>query len=260
MISPPKILLEAGLLIVVVVLIMRQRQSGHKTFVGLFTAICVLVNILFYYLAAWPLYISFGDSERLPISSLHLLVWFEIGKWALLAYFISCFVAVAQEMHPLPGFEVLRRGCRPWVILSVGLTGGLLITLFFYAVSYAEHYFGFLEVVPWSYLKDNDLYMKLGVWGGVRNLAGEEILTRLGIQTVTLYVFAKHKWAPVAAILVSSLYFEFWHNGFRDLMFLNFTASVGFGLVYQKFGYESAALSHSVSDCLALVVLPRVLF
>jgi membrane protease YdiL (CAAX protease family) len=146
------------------------------------------------------------------------------------------------------------------VILGAGITGGLLTTMLFYSVSYAEHYVGFLDVVPWPYLKDNDLYLKLGLWGGLRNLAGEEILTRLGVQTVTLYLFIKHKWAPMAAVLVSSLYFECWHNGFRDLMFLNFTASVGFGLIYQKFGYESAAIAHSVSDCLALVVLPRVLF
>jgi hypothetical protein len=260
MISPSKIFLEALLLVVVIVLVLRQRTSTHRTFVLVFTAICSVLNILFYYLAAWPLYLSFGESERLSISNLHFLVWFDIIKWALLAYFISRFAATAQEEQPLPGFELLRNRYTLWVILSAGVVGGFLTTMLFYSVSYAEHYVGFLDVVPWPYLKGNDLYLNLGFWGGLRNLAGEEILTRLGVQTVILYLLARYRWSPVAAILVSSLYFECWHNGFRDLMFLNFTASVGFGIVYQKFGYESAAISHGVSDCLALVIVPRVLF
>jgi hypothetical protein len=260
MINPSKLFLEALLLFVVIILVRRHGKPTHKIFVLVFSVICFVLNILFYYLAAWPLYLSYGESERLPIPSLHLFVWFDIVKWAALAYFISRFAVGAQEKQSLPGFEVLRNRYKPWVILTAGIAGGLLTTVLFYSVSFAEHYFGFLDVVPWSYLKDNDLYLKLGLWGGLRNLAGEEILTRLGAQTVILYLFVRRKWAPVAAILVSSLYFECWHNGFRDLMFLNFTASVGFGLIYQKFGYESAAISHSVSDCLALVVAPRVLF
>jgi biotin transporter BioY len=260
MISPSKIFLEALLLVVVIVLVLRQRKSTHRKFVLVFTAICLVLNILFYYLAAWPLYLSYGESERLPIFNLQLLVWFDIVKWGLLAYFISRFVVIAQDEQPLPGFELLRNRYKPWVIVSAGVVGGLLTTALFYSVSYAEQYAGILDVVPWSYLKGNDLYIKLGLWGGLRNLAGEEILTRLGVQTVILYLLAGYRWAPVAAILVSSLYFECWHNGFRDLMFLNFTASVGFGIVYQKFGYESAAISHGVSDCLALVIVPRVLF
>ena len=260
MISPSKVFLEALLLVVVVVLALRQHKSAHRTFVSVFTAVCFVLNIVFYYLAAWPLYLSFGESERLPISSLHHLVWFDIIKWVLLGYFVARFAVAAQEEKPLPGFELLRNRYKPWVILSAGIAGGALTTTLFYGVSYVEHSVGFLDVVPWSYLKDNDLYLKLGLWGGLRNLAGEEILTRLGVQTVILYLLAKYKWAPVAAILVSSLYFEFWHNGLQDLLFLNITASVGFGLIYQKFGYESAAISHSVSDCLGLVVVPRVLF
>jgi hypothetical protein len=258
MISPSKILLETLLLVVVISLIRRQGRSTHGTFVVIFAGITFVLNVLFYYLAAWPLYLSFGESETLQLSSLHLLVWFDIAKWTFLAYFISRFVAVAQEEKALPGFELLRNQHKLWVMIVAGIIGGILTTTLFYSVSYAEHHLGLLDAVPWPYLKGNDLYLKLGLWGGLRNLAGEEILTRLGVQTVVLYLLAKHKWAPVAAILLSSLYFEFWHNGFRDLMFLNFTASLGFGLVYQKFGYESAALSHCVSDCFALVIIPRV--
>jgi hypothetical protein len=33
---------------------------------------------------------------------------------------------------------------------------------------------------------------------------------------------------------------------------------VALGYVYQRFGYDSAALSHSVSDWMGLVVIPNV--
>jgi hypothetical protein len=260
MISPSKVFLELLLLAVVVVLLRRQGKSSHRTFVLWFTGITFVLNVLFYYLAAWPLYASFGQSEGLPNSALHVLVWFDIVKWAVLAYFLSRFVLEVPDQTQAGGFLILRQRQRRWTIAVAGIVGGLLTTTLFYSVSYLEHYLGFLEVVPWSYLKDNDLYAKLGLLGGLRNLAGEEILTRLGVQSVLLHLLAKHKWAPVFAILLSSFYFEFWHNGFRELTFLNFTASLGFGFVYQKFGYESAAISHSVSDWIGLVVVPNVFF
>jgi hypothetical protein len=258
MISPSKVFLELLLLAVVIVLLRKQGTSSHRTFVLWFAGITFALNVLFYYLAAWPLYASYGQSEGLPDSTLHFLVWLDIVKWAVLAYFLSRFVVEVPHRTQAGGFLILRQQQRRWTIAVAGIVGGLLTTTLFYSVSYAEHYLGFLEAVPWPYLKGNELYAKLGLWGGLRNLAGEEILTRLGVQSVFLYVLAKYKWAPVFAILLSSLYFELWHNGFRELNFINFTASLGFGFVYQKFGYESAAISHSVSDWIGLVVIPNV--
>jgi biotin transporter BioY len=260
MISPSKIFLELLLLVAVIVLLRKRQKSLSQMFVLLFALITFVLNVIFYYLGAWPLYVSYGQSERLPYSMLHFLVWFDIIKWVALAYFFARFTIEVPDKAQSGGFLILRQPQKWWMIIVVGIVGGLLTTILFYLTSYAEHYVGFLDVVPWPYLKDNDLYLKLGLWGGLRNLAGEEILTRLGVQSVLLYLFAKYKWAPVAAILLSSLYFEFWHNGFHDLNFLNFTASLGFGFLYQKFGYETAALSHSVSDWLGLVIFPRVFF
>jgi biotin transporter BioY len=258
MISPSKVFLELLLLAVVIVLLRKQGKSSHRTFVLWFTGITFALNVLFYYLAAWTLYASFGQSQGLPDSTLHLFVWFDIVKWAVLAYFLSRFVVEVPELTQAGGFLILRQQHQRWTIAVAGIVGGLLTTTLFYSMSYLQHHLGLLDVVPWPYFKGNELYIKLGLWGGLRNLAGEEILTRLGVQSVLLYVLAKHKWAPVFAILLSSFYFEFWHNGFRELNFLNFTASLSFGFVYQKFGYESAAISHTVADWLGLVVIPNV--
>lgn len=246
------------LLAVVIILLRKRGKSLHRKFVLWFAGIAFLLNVVFYYVACWPLYSSYGQTEGLPNSTLHLLVWFDVVKWAVLAYFLARFVLEVPDQTVSGGFLILNQQDSYWRIVVAGIVGGLLTTTLFYSISYVQHYLGLLDVVPWPYFKDNELYIKLGLWGGLRNLAGEEILTRLGVQSVLLYVLAKHKWAPVFAILLSSFYFEFWHNGFRDLHFLNFTASLGFGFVYQKYGYESAALSHSVSDWMGLVVIPNV--
>jgi hypothetical protein len=188
------------------------------------------------------------------------MVWFDIVKWAVLAYFLSKFALATSDDVQGGGFQLIKRQ-RSWVtVLVAGLAGGLLAVFLFYSLSFLEVRIGVMGEVSWKFLKESDLYFNLGVWGGLRNLTGEEILTRLGVQTLTLFALRKYAWAPLVAILASSLYFEFWHNGFRDLYFMNFTASMVFGLVYQKFGYESAAISHCVSDWLALVVIPRLLF
>jgi uncharacterized membrane protein YozB (DUF420 family) len=260
MADPLKIALEMLLLFAAIALLWKRGAAKHHTFILWFTAVAFVLNIVFYYLGAWPLYASYGQSEGVPTSRLHLMVWFDIVKWAVLAYFLSKFALATSDDVQGGGFQLIKRQ-RSWVtVLVAGLAGGLLAVFLFYSLSFLEVRIGVMGEVSWKFLKESDLYFNLGVWGGLRNLTGEEILTRLGVQTLTLFALRKYAWAPLVAILASSLYFEFWHNGFRDLYFMNFTASMVFGLVYQKFGYESAAISHCVSDWLALVVIPRLLF
>ena len=92
MISPAKILLELLLLAAVITLVRKQSKSQRRSFALWFAGITLILNALFYYLAAWPLYSSFGQSQGLSASTLHLLVWFDIIKWVVLAYFLSRFV------------------------------------------------------------------------------------------------------------------------------------------------------------------------
>jgi len=260
MISPAKIFLELILLVAVIVLLRNQGKSQHRSFVLWFAGITFALNILFYYLAAWPLYSSFGQSQGLPSSTLHSMMWFDIVKWGVLAYFCAKFVLNVRPQDQGGGFLFISRKKPLWTVPVVGIVGGVTTTLLIYSLSYAEQYLGHLEALPWPYFKESDVYFKLAIWGGVRNLAGEEILTRLGVQSVLLYVLSKHKFSAIWAILLSSVYFELWHNGFRELYFLNFSASLVFGMIYQKFGYESAATSHCVADWLGLVLIPRLLY
>ena len=64
----------------------------------------------------------------------------------------------------------------------------------------------------------------------------------------------------LVAIILSSLLFEFWHNGFRELYFMNFIGSCSFAWAYHKDGYESAAIGHCIADWLSLLILPRICY
>ncbi len=260
MVDARKIFLELVFLTVILVILRKKGKPQHRGLALWFSGMAFTLNILFYYFAAWSMYLSFGRSQGLSSATLHLLIWFDIVKWTVLAYFCSRFVVevISPEQHC--GFLLLNRQKSLWIIPIVGIAGGLITTLLVYSLSYVEQHLGYLEGMPWQYLKGNDLYFKLGIWGGIRNLAGEEILTRLGVQSVLLYLMRKYKFSGIWAIILSSVYFEFWHNGFRELYFLNFSASMVLGLIYQKYGYESAATSHCVGDWLTLVIFPRVLF
>ena len=108
-------------------------------------------------------------------------------------------------------------------------------------------------------MKQTRLYFNLGIWGGFRNLIGEEVLTRLGVQTLILYSLRKKSFNVILSVILSSLYFEFWHNGFKELYFLNFSASAIFAIVYYKYGYESAAIGHCVADWIALCIVPYLI-
>ena len=258
MIDPRKILLELILLAAIIILMRKHAKPQHRTFVLWFSGIALVLNAVFYLIAVRPLFAS--ESQGFTTSSIQSAIWFDIVKWAVLAYCCARFVVEVRSEDQGGGFLLIDRNRPLWTIVAVGVLGGLTTTILYYALSYAEQSLGLMNAVPWPYFKESDLYLKLGIWGGIHNLAGEEIITRLGVQSVLLWMLRNHKSSAFWAILLSSLYFEFWHNGFRDLYFLNFTASFAFGVIYQKFGYESAAVSHCVSDWIGLVAFPRLFF
>jgi len=260
MIDPRKIVLELILLAGVIILVRKHAKSRHRTFVLWFSGTAFVLNAVFYLIAVQPLFVSLSKSQGFTASAIQSAIWFDIIKWAVLAYCCGRFVVEVRLENQGGGFLLIDRSRPLWTIPIMGILGGLTTTLLYYALSYAEQSLGLMEAIPWPYYKESDLYLKLGVWGGIHNLAGEEIITRLGVQSVLLYVLGNRKFSAFWAILISSVYFEFWHNGFRDLYFLNFTASFAFGIIYQKFGYESAAVSHCVSDWTGLVAFPRLFF
>jgi hypothetical protein len=260
MTDPIKIALEMTLLAAAFSLFRLAADTGRRRFILTFTALTLVLNLVFYYVAAWPLYASYGQTSGIGPSWLHAFVIFDVIKWGVLAYVLSRLAVGLADAGYGGGFALLRSNSRLGGAIELGIVGGVTATGVVYGLSVIEHRLGYLEALPWSFFGENPDDLNLGLWGGMRNLAGEEILARLGAQSILLYAFRKTRWAPALAIVLSSLYFELWHNGFKEIYFLNFAGSCVFGWVYQKRGYESAAIAHCVADWLALVILPRLLF
>ncbi len=259
MLDPMKIMLEV-LLLASALLIFRHAAGRHgRRFVIGFTAATLVLNLAFYYFAAWPLYVTFGQSSGFDRSSLHAMVLFDVLKWGVFAYVFGRLAVGLGDAGLGGGFALLRSNPRFSRIAGVGIVGAALAIGAVYGLGFVEYRLGYLDALPWMWFKDDPVSFKLGLWGGLRNLAGEEILARLGVQSVLLYALRRTAGAPVLAIVFSSLYFEMWHNGFRELYFLNFVGSCGFGWAYQKGGYESAAIAHCLADWLLIVILPRLL-
>ena len=81
MFSPLKIALEAVLVILAVGLFPELSLSSAGLFFLIFAIVTFVLNIVFYYVAAWPLYESYGESSGLGRGALHSLVLFDVAKW-----------------------------------------------------------------------------------------------------------------------------------------------------------------------------------
>jgi hypothetical protein len=257
-ISGSKIFLEAILLILVILALNKEGwKISHWKFLIVFTLLSLVLNLLFCMFGAWSLYVSFGRQQGLANQSLFSMVLFDILKWTVLVYFITRFALKMESTISGGGFAITKKRIPIWKTIPIGIVAGLLGILVSYGLAYVMSPSGLFEKL--NQMRQSSLYLKLGFWGGFRNLVGEEVLVRLGVQTLILYYLRKKPMAFILSVILSSLYFEFWHNGFREVYFLNFSCSVVFSIVYYKFGYESAAIGHCVGDWLALCFIPYVL-
>jgi hypothetical protein len=185
------------------------------------------------------------------------MVIFDVLKWTILVYFITRFALKIENKITGGGFIITQKKFPILRTIPIGIFSGIIMVMVVYGITYLIFKDGLFEKL--NEMKQSNLYLKLGFWGGFRNLIGEEVLTRLGVQTLILYSFRKKSFGVILSFILSSLYFEFWHNGFKELYFLNFSASVIFAFVYYKYGYESAAVGHCVADWLALIIVPYLL-
>ena len=258
MISGPKILLEVILLIWIIIVLNKEgwKISNYK-FLYVFTFISLILNIMFYTFGAWPLYVSFGEQQGITNRVLILMVVFDILKWTILVYFITRFALRIEKEIDGGGFIITQKRFPITRIVPIGVVTGIIMVIVVSGITYLLFKDGLFE--RFNEMKQSNLYLKLGFLGGLRNLFGEEVLTRLGVQTLILYLLRKKSIGVILSVILSSLYFEFWHNGFGELYFLNFSASVIFALAYYKYGYESAAVGHCVADWLFLCIVPYVL-
>lgn len=258
MINGPKIFLEIILLIWIILVLNKEGwKISNNKFLYLFTFISLILNIVFYLFGAWPLYVTFGEQQGITNQFLYLMVIFDILKWTILVYFITRFALKIENKISGGGFIITQKKFPILRIIPIGIFTGIIMVIVVYGITYLIFKDGLFERL--NEMKQSNLYLKLGFWGGFRNLIGEEVLTRLGVQTLILYSFRKKSFGVILSVILSSLYFECWHNGFKELYFLNFSASVIFAIIYYKYGYESAAVGHCMADWLALCIVPYLL-
>jgi hypothetical protein len=256
--NPLKLVLEALLVVVAIRLFGLKPDPSYRRLLLGFTALAVVLNGAFYFAAVWPFFLAQAQSSGIGESGLLAFIVFDVTKWGFLAYVLCNAALAVRSKGGGGGFALLRATNRWWRTALAGAVAGVVATALAYGLSIAEHRMGVLGALPWSYMRENRLFTGLAFWGGVHNLAGEEILTRLGAQSILLYLLRGRRGTPLVALVVSSLFFELWHNGFQEVYWLNFAASCVFGLAYHYRGYESAALGHCTGDWLALLVLPRL--
>lgn len=258
MISAPKIMLELVLLGWIGLVLKKEGwKITNPKFMYTFTALSVGLNTLFYIFGAWPLYAEFGKAQGMAAQQLYLMVVFDIVKWGLLVWVITRFALKVENGLPGGGFVITQKRMPFLKTIPVGILTGMIMVVVVFALMYALFKEDMLERM--RAMRASDLYFKLGFWGGWRNLIGEEVLTRLGVQTLVLYHLRDKPLNFILSVILSSLFFEFWHNSFNEIYFLNFTGSLVFAITYYKFGYESAAIGHCVADWLWLCVIPILL-
>jgi hypothetical protein len=210
----------------------------------------------FYYFAVGPLYLARGFDRSVLIGT----VAFETIRWGVLAFVLSRLAVRLQDAGVTSGFALRQNLKRAPSLLGIGIAAGVVVTVTLYGLSLIEYRVGYLNVLPWPVANGEALDVRLVAGGGVRNLVGEEVFARLGAQSIALYLLQRMRARAALAVILSSLYFEIWHNPFEVPQFLNFAASCVLAWAYHKFGYEVAAVAHCVADWLALGFLPAILF
>jgi hypothetical protein len=255
-INPPQLVLELVLIVTALLLSRSLVGPRHGAFVIAFALLAAVVNAFFYYFVVGPLILERGFDQSVVVAN----VAYETTRWGVLAYVLSR-LAVRLQHHGLTtGFAIRRSKPRLGYVVGVGIGVGMLMAVAIYGVAFVEHRLGFIDALPWPVANGEPVNVAFAVGGGLRNLVSEEIFTRLGAQAIAFYFLRRVRGGPLLAIILSSLYFEFWHNPFETPQFLNFTLSMILGWTYHRHGYESAAVGHCVVNWLTLAVFPAVLF
>jgi len=196
-----------------------------------------------------------AEAARQNISEVALFGFlvFRTVEWATLAHVLTRLALALGRRHDLPaGFSYLRPGFKPFRTVLLGIATGVAASALGYALVRLWVTAGIFERPIWVEMAEAGATWRNAVWGGVRNLFSEEVVTRLGVQTLLLYHLRRFRWAPWVAIVLSSLFFEVWHSGGTDFFLINFAASLLFAWSFARFGYEVAAIAHCVTDWLAI--------
>jgi hypothetical protein len=250
---------EFGLLIWAAVLLRKHHwRTDRPGLVWTMTVGALATNILLY-LSILPMMKAEAASQQVGMATLYGFLVFRIVEWVVMVHVFTRLALVLGRQYDLPGgFAHPRPGWKPSRTLVQGVVVGVAASAIGCILVLLWVRLGIFERPIWMEMSDAGATWQVGVAGGIRNLFSEEAVTRLGAQTLLLYHLRRFRWAPWAAIVLSSLFFEIWHSGGTDFYFINFSASLLFAWSYTRNGYESAAIGHCIADWLGLA-LPLLL-
>lgn len=257
--DPLTLACELGLLVWALVVL---RRHGWKTdrprLVWAMTFGALVTNALLYAFLL-PMIQTEVASSQLGSATLYGFLVFRLVEWAVMVHLFTRLALVLGRQYRLPGgFAHLRAGWKPSRTLLLGVAVGIVASAVGYGLAQLWLTIGIFDRPIWMEMLEAGATWQAGVVGGIRNLFAEEVVTRLGAQMLLLYHLRRLRWAPWAAIVLSSLFFEIWHSGGTDFYFINFTVSLLFAWGYTRDGYEAAAIGHCLADWLA-IALPLLL-
>jgi hypothetical protein len=176
----------------------------------------------------------------LPVSVLLPVIY------SLEVYVIARLALIYSSKLSCGGFALLRGGFSTSLVM--GLIGGLVATslVLIYSLAYNHRFFP----------EQPMLLMALGT--GFSNLVREEVLFRLGAQTILLNALKNYRYNSYFAVLGSAVLFEVWHNPIEAINGLNFLISLTFAVLYHRYGYEASAIAHALGDLAVFWGLPVV--
>ncbi|MFZ1978393.1 MAG: CPBP family glutamic-type intramembrane protease, partial [Bacteroidota bacterium] len=162
----------------------------------------------------------------------YFLINIEITKWTVLSYTITRFnLSIKDRVHSKIGFVIDDGNFNILKIFSIGLIAAIIAAISVYFVLFAYYWTGIINVNPIKIMQPIVESMRqFAFFGGIRNLFGEEIIARLGVQTLILYYLGDRKFHVSLAIILSSFFFFLWHDGIGNLNPANFISSLIFGI------------------------------
>jgi hypothetical protein len=188
----------------------------------------------------------------------YVLINVEITKWTALSYVITRFnLSIKDRVASNIGFVINDGNFNILKLLPIGLIAAIIAAIGVYFVPFVYYWTGVININPIKLIQPIVESMRqFAFFGGIRNLFGEEIIARLGVQTLILYYLGDRKYRVSISIILSAFFFFLWHDGIGNLNPSNFIASLIFGIVYSKYKYETAAIAHLLTDWIAYLVIP----
>ncbi len=236
--------IEPILFLTAVVLLWRTRKAAlpgsSKNVIIVMLSLSVVSQLILF----WVVLPSY-TGEDIPVAvalSLPIFYGFEV-------YVITRLALVYTSGLTSGGFALLRASSsKSTTYMWTGLGGTLVAVglVVVYSLAFDQRFF------------PDQPSLLMGLGAGFTNLTREEVLFRLGAQTMLAHALKKYRYGIITAAVGSALLFELWHNPFAEINGLNFLISIAFATLYHRWGYEAAAAAHALSDVAVFYVLPTV--